>query len=580
MIAARDSGQEWRIERVEESTGVWSSPWRAGGIILALCLILFLPGLWTIPPVDRDESRFAQASRQMVESGDYILPRVQDKPRLNKPPLIYWLQSASIKAFGDREGQNANGNIWVFRLPSVLCAIASVLLTWRLGSRMFGPRVGMLAGALIAACPMVIWDAHQARADQLLLLTIIAMQFALFAVWRGSVGLGGTCVPPVLERLLYPIFFWTALAASLMAKGPVGLMIAALTILTICIVTRSWKWTLRLQPVLGIIILAALVGPWVYAVGERVGWAEYIAIIQKETLGRSTEAAEGHWGPPGYHLVLLCVLFWPGVLLTGAAVVRGFRMARIDRASPELFLLAWALPAWIAFELISTKLPHYTMPLYPALAILSARAVLEFGRTMVQNLGDRLGFAVWGIIGLAGLCGTLIAVAKLGGAQIGLPGWILVGGLTPLLIGALVIKGWWATRRNDMMRAQVLGVLALAGWSVVFLGVVLPQSGRIWISPRLMEAFRAVDHDRIGLVGFHEDSMIFLSRGRADRLGVESLGEWLNANGHTVVAIQQPLGDKLDAATRSRLEPLTRITGFNYSVGKEVTIDLYRKAAP
>ena len=591
MIAARDSGQERRIERVGASTGFWSSPWRAGGVILALCLILFLPGLWTIPPVDRDESRFAQASRQMVESGDYILPRVQDKPRLNKPPLIYWLQSASVKVFGDKEGQYAHGNISVFRLPSVLCAIASVLLTWRLGTRMFGPHIGALGAALLAACPMVIWDAHQARADQLLLTSILATQFALYMVW--SSGPGGTGVPPVITSdisspkragYLWPAVFWFSLSTSLMAKGPVGLMIAALTILTLCITTRSWKWTLRLRPLLGILILAALVGPWVYAVGSRVGWTEYLAIIQKETLGRSTEAAEGHWGPPGYHLVLLCVLFWPGVLLTGTAVIRAFRTARnpspANRATPELFLLAWALPAWIAFELISTKLPHYTMPLYPALAILSARMVLEFGRTMAQNFGDRLGFAVWGIIGLAGLCGTLIAVARLGGAELGLPGWILVGGLTPLLIGALVIKGWWATRRNDMMRAQTLGVIALVAWAVVFLGVVLPQSGRIWLSPRLIEAFNAVEHKRIGLVGFHEDSMIFLSRGRADRLGVESLGEWLKTDGHTVVAIQQPLGDKVDAAARSRLEPLTRITGVNYSVGKEVTIDLYRKAAP
>lgn len=557
--------------------------------MLALCLLLFLPGLWTIPPVDRDESRFAQASRQMVESGDYIIPRVQDTPRLNKPPLIYWLQSLSVKLFGDREGQYPHGNIWVFRLPSVLCAIASVLLVWRLGARMFDERTGLLSAALLAACPMVIWDAHQARADQLLLTTIIATQCALYMVWRGPHGLGGTgrggvspvIASPTRASLLWPTLFWLSLGASLLAKGPVGLMIAALTVLGLCISTRSWKWTLRLRPLLGLLIVAAMCGPWVYAVGSRVGWSDYLAIIHRETIGRSTEAAEGHWGPPGYHLVLLCVLFWPGVLLTGAAVVRAVRTARADRASPELFLLAWALPAWLVFELISTKLPHYTMPLYPALAILSARAILEL-RT--SDLGAKIGYTLWAVIGIAGLCGTLIVLAMLGHAPIGLSGWIIVGGLAPMLICVVVFKAWRHAMASRFTHAQWLGVVALAAWAPVFLGVVLPRSERFWISPRLHAAADAVvggkPAQRIGLIGFHEDSMIFLSRGRADRLNADALADWLKNENHTVVAIQVPHGDALSPALRTRLEPLTRIGGINYSVGREVIIDLYRKAAP
>src|SRR5437868_6256508 len=99
--------------------------WKWGGIgLILLCLSVYLPGILRIPPVDRDESRFAQASRTMLESGDFIVPRIGNTPRLNKPPLIYWLQCASAALLGDDPGPDGmgkwgNGNIVVFRLPSV-----------------------------------------------------------------------------------------------------------------------------------------------------------------------------------------------------------------------------------------------------------------------------------------------------------------------------------------------------------------------------------------------------------------------------------------------------------------------------
>jgi 4-amino-4-deoxy-L-arabinose transferase-like glycosyltransferase len=429
--------------------------------LIILCLLVYIPGLWTIPPVDRDESRFAQASRQMLESGTlegWVVPRVQDKPRLNKPPLIYWAQATSAAILGDAPGQWAwldggSENIWVYRVPSVLGAIATVLMTWRLGARMFDPRAGWLAAALLAVCPIVVWDAHQARADQLLLALTTATMFSLWRLWSRTPRHAADEALRI-RGSGWSITFWLFLSLGIMAKGPITPMIAGLTCVTLSVVSREWRWLRRLRPVMGVVIVLAAVSPWVYLVGHEVGWSKYLKIVYDETIGRSAGAKEGHWGPPGYHIVLLGVLFWPGSLLTAAAIGRAWRrgMRRQDTslsrdrkgasaceqvggADPrqsvssdfqqsgsftpyaestvpdrttavrsgapraplrsrlrrvweslrdarpsrraELFLLAWMLPSWVVFELVSTKLPHYTMPLYPAVALISARMLLS-----------------------------------------------------------------------------------------------------------------------------------------------------------------------------------------------------------
>ena len=221
--------------RDASSRRLWSlvSGARGGVVLLLICLAVYVPGLFTLPPVDRDESRFAQASRQMFESGDFAVPRVQDRPRLNKPPLIYWVQCGSLAIFGDHGRENEG--IWVYRLPSALCAIGTVILTWRLGRKLFDPRAAWLGAAFLAVCPMVVWDAHQARADQLLLLTVVGSQFALWHVidahrrGRGTLG--------------WALVFWLAIGAGIMAKGPITPMIAGLTAITVSLMASSMKPT-------------------------------------------------------------------------------------------------------------------------------------------------------------------------------------------------------------------------------------------------------------------------------------------------------------------------------------------------
>lgn len=512
-----------------------------------MCLLVHGAGLFSLPPIDRDESRFAQASRQMLESGDWVVPRVQDTPRLNKPPLVYWLQAAS--AWACSGGDVLRDAIWMYRLPSLLCVIASVLITWRLGLAIFGPWVGFLAAVLLAVCPLVVFDAHQARADQLLLTTTLLAQWALWRVWHG----GG---------IWAVIGLWVALALGIMAKGPVTPMIVGLTVLALCVRGRDWGLLAAVRPVLGVLIIALIAGPWLLAIGERIGWEQYTGVVRGETLGRSLEAREGHWGPPGYHTLLAAVLFWPGSLVTLAAVWRAGRgTAGLDRGG--VFCLAWLLPAWVVFELVGTKLPHYTMPLYPALAILSARFLVEHAGAPARR--DRLGAAVWILIGAlitTGVCGVL-SVAVLTSAPIGVRAITVV--MLALIMLALGVAARWAWRGMSL-GATAAGVAAAVLSHTLLLGVLLPRHPAPWISPALAALIEHADPagDRpLACAGYQEDSLIFLTRGRAQRLTVEEALPWLGRTPGALLVIPEEMALRAQSAA-----VLGVIEGWNYSKGR------------
>jgi 4-amino-4-deoxy-L-arabinose transferase-like glycosyltransferase len=554
--------------------------WLGGGLALVLlCLTVYLPGIASIPPVDRDESRFAQASRQMFESGDYVVPRIKDRPRLNKPPLIYWLQCGSIALFGDAPGQHANANIWVFRVPSVLCAIAAVLLTWRLGLRLMDARAALLGAALLAVCPIVVWDAHQARADQLLLATTTASMFALVCVWRSTRHLGHRATRPWVA----PLTFWLAMGAGVLAKGPITPLVAGLTILAVCMATRRWRWVLAIRPVLGILVLALVVGPWVYAVATRIGWDAYLAEIYRETIGRSRDAMEGHWGLPGYHLLLLCAIFWPGVLCTGKALARAMSIRRrapmprvgpspapalLDRVHARMsaplpsntttFLACWIVPNWLVFEFVATKLPHYTLPMYPAIALLSARFVVANTRLAPSTLelGDRIWLTIGWIMALAAAaCVAIYAAGGLGAIDWRRPMLpvdaprLIAAGLCVLVAITLLVIIPRRLRRFGPLGAQLPSIAVAALLASVLLSIgasrlaIVPGADTPAIIGSLADRRTGELLDGSIASTFHEDSVIFWTRGRAERVDPDKVDDWFRANpaGIAIIDVEQPV---------------------------------------
>jgi len=528
-------------------TAIARSP--LGGLALALlCLAVYLPGIASTPPVDRDEPRFALASRQMYESvalpdtqldphlhsGGLVIPRVGGevggRERLNKPPVIYWAQAASAAIFS--KGDPFQDALWMYRLPSVLSAICAVLITWRIGLSLFDPRCAWLAGALLALCPLVWFDAHLARADQLLLAVTTGAMWAQLTIWRRA-----------RRKERVPIWlsvtFWALVSLGVMVKGPVTPIVTGATALGLGLITGTWKQRSATRPWLAPPILLLFIAPWVLAVFDKVGLANYLDIVFGETVGRSTSGAEGHWGPPGYHLVLLIATFWPGSLLVAFSVVNAAKRAiklggsgslltrwkqRTIGRDAEVFLLAWIIPAWLVFELVSTKLPHYVLPMFPALALLTARAMI--GVAAEKNLTPRVwakaGFVLWSLIALGGAAAVYIAADR-----------IMPTGATPTIIAfcILAIVGAvlglrWAFKQRPV-HAFWSGAVVSAALSWTVFGLVLPHVTDL--SPRI-----AAELERLGwperpvaTAGYQEDSLIYLLRGRVDRITDGEAAQWL-----------------------------------------------------
>jgi 4-amino-4-deoxy-L-arabinose transferase-like glycosyltransferase len=582
--------------------GRWCGTWRAALVLIVMCVAVYLPGFVGIAAVDRDESRFAQASRQMLESSDWhgwLLPRVQDRPRLNKPPLIYWLQAGSAALFTQRwkvDGPTASRRdaIWMYRVPSLLGAIAMTLLTWRLGLAMFDARVGTLAAALVAVCPVMTWEAKQARADMVMVAATTAALWALWGLWSRR-DRAGADWPRVVAM-------WVSVGIGVMTKGPVPLMIIALASISLAALAREWNWLLRLRAPIGVIVIGALLGPWVYLVARDVGFGAYWSIVWSETVGRSVEPKEGHWGPPGYHLVFMLVIFFPGSLLAALAVARAWRVgiARGSRSNSnhgvgvvrwvrsacslragrpaECFLLAALVPSWLVFELIGTKLPHYTMPLYPVLALLCARAVLAGGAGNLRGLGStlgRLGVRLW-----SGVAVAFVALAS-GVVYLAVPrsfGFVPKPAIVGVLILALLVTVFIldrAIRARKIVRVQLIGIAIAAAWTCI-IGLALPVFEELQLSRRLAAHAAALDpHGTrpIGMLGYHEDSMIFETRGRATRLAPGEGAEWLSRSPTGLLVVDESVAHAV-AGTRE----LARVSGFNYSKGRRVTVLLLERS--
>ena len=536
------------------------------GLLVLLCLALYLPGLTSLPPIDRDESRFAQATHQMLDSGDFVDIRFQDEPRHRKPIGIYWLQSLSVSLAGD------TGAIWAYRLPSLLGAIITVLATAWIGRRLFGPWVGTVAAVILACTTVLTVEARQARTDSMLLATIVLAQAALIHLWlaRDRVAKAGCAAPAV---------FWLAIGAGILLKGPIILLVVGGTVAALAVVERRVDWLTTLRPVSGLVVVLAVVSPWLVAITLATNGAFFEASVGGDLLSKVFDGQEGHGAPPGTYLILFWATFWP-FSLPAVLAVPWVWLRRRDAA--VRLCLAWILPTWLVFEVVMTKLPHYVMPTYPAIAILTAAAVADgFGRAGAALARWR----VW-VTWLGWMIPTL-------GLTAGIAALPVVMGVPPdylAVLAALIGLGLAAWSLHALLGARWrTALLALAALAVVTyplaLGRVFPMLEPLWLSPRIAAAVSQAAHcpdPVVASVGYHEPSLVFL-------LGTETplVDDGAAAARHLLDA---PCGLALvdaaaEAAFRAALadagggaEVVAVVEGFNYSRGSDVVLTLFRPA--
>ena len=273
-------------------------------LLVAFAAATAVAGLTSLPPLDRDEARFAQATAQMLESGDYIAIRFQDRERNKKPAGIYWLQAASVAAFSEVGARE----IWAYRIPSLVGVVLAAMFTCLAGVRLYGARTGLLAGLLLASAPAVAAEGTIAKTDGVLLALVCLAQLGFLHVY-GRAQEGGKA------GWRWPLLFWTAQGAAALVKGPIAPMISLLTGAGLAARAPRWRWLAPLRPVSGTIILMLIIAPWAVAIWNATEGRFFADAVGGDMLGKVGDAQEGHVGPPGYHAALVWLLFWPAAAL-------------------------------------------------------------------------------------------------------------------------------------------------------------------------------------------------------------------------------------------------------------------------
>jgi 4-amino-4-deoxy-L-arabinose transferase-like glycosyltransferase len=536
---------------------------RPYAVLCLLCLVLYLPGLATIPPLDRDEARFAQATRQMLETGDFVRIRFQDEARNKKPIGIYWLQAAAVAAFSSP----ASAAIWPYRLPSALAAIAAVLLTFGLGARLSGSRTaGFIAAALTASALGVVVEAHLAKTDAALLAAVVAGQGAL-----GLAYVAARTGRPLGWPL--PLLFWLAEAVAILLKGPPGPLLALLTASSLSIADRDIHWVKRLRPFAGVLIMAAIVAPWVIAVQSATAGRFISDSLAHDLLPKLIGAQESHGAPPGYYLAVAIASFWPGSLFIVPGLIWGWPQRR---AAAGRFLLAWLGPAWIFFELVPTKLPHYVLPLYPALALLAGGALAEgFEKHLAGpwRFADLAVGVLWGAVTIVLGAGLLILPLWFGGTVS--PAVIIA---LPVMLGLACVLFF---RHPQPMRAAGLVAAISAAFVLPAALAVAPELDYIW--PSRSAAAALARHppgpdEAVLSVGYSEPSLVFLL-GTATRLVTAEPGDGQLAGAGMALVDDRSDAEFLRSLARRGLtaRALERVEGLDYSAGRgKLLLTLYR----
>lgn len=354
------------------------------------CLLFHVAGTWSLPLIDRDEPRFAEASREMIERGDYVVPYFNNQVRLDKPPLTYWLQTASYRLFGE--------NDFAARFPSAVAAALVALSIFSWGSRLRPPprssaseariggtKVGWWAAIIFTLSLQIFLHAKAAVADMWLVLFMTTAHWSGYELirrssreseyqtWNPPSRYDGTAGIKHRTTNLWWWVFYVSLAFGFLAKGPIG-WIPLLTVGSTMFFVRETQFTRRFKFARGVLLALAIVAIWgVPALIETHG--EFFSIgIGRHVVGRSLVTMEGH-GPNSFGMYLLLfpfyfvtifISFFPWSIRLPWLI----RKLWLNHDKIENYLIAGVAVIFIIFSLIKTKLPHYTLPALPLIALL------------------------------------------------------------------------------------------------------------------------------------------------------------------------------------------------------------------
>ncbi|MGB6231174.1 MAG: glycosyltransferase family 39 protein, partial [Litorimonas sp.] len=454
--------------------------------------------------------------------------------------------------------------IWAQRLPSVFAGLLAVWLTYVAGAIMLGRMGAVIAGSMLATSLIFVFEAHIAKTDALLLASTTAAFLALMRLRDGR-GRGSAWL------------FWGALGVSMMIKGPVGPSVAVLALIGLLAWERRAAWLRPLLSAGPILLFLLLWVPWVIAINAATDGAFLAESLGRDLGGKIAGAQESHGAPPGYYALTILISLWPASLFLLPGLVFGWRQARGKEDRFARLCLAWIVPFWLLLELAPTKLIHYPLPLFPALCLLMAGAVLAVVERDGFARSRRVSVLLFAL-GSAAVTGVILAAQLRHGAP----------GLTPVFVFVATLSAALSLFAGiALWRGRALPALAGAGMATVLLSgltyaVLLPNVE----DGRTSQALAATVPGRIASIHYTEPSLVYYAGTERVRLG--DVVDWEDAEDwrtETLVIDRIGGGVEIDAvrdvvaAAGRCLTVGDPVTGFKYSNFEAVDLLPVRQVA-
>jgi 4-amino-4-deoxy-L-arabinose transferase-like glycosyltransferase len=374
--------------------------------------------------------------------------------------------------------------------------------------------------------------------------------------------------------------FWLVQGAGVLIKGPVAPLVSGLTIAALATIgaaperAAGRRLIAALRPWWGIPLAAACVAPWLVALGRTLGWSALPAAMASDILPKLAGAHESHGGPPGLYLLLAPATFWPGSLVALFALGSAWRRRR---RPAERFLLAWLVPTWILFECLPTKLPHYVLPTFPALALLSGRAALTPAARLwppPRHWLARAAFAGWAL--LAGTVGlALLATTWWLDAALLVRLYATGAAVVAIATAALCVRWGW---RVELGRAALAGITGAGLFYALLLQATLPRLDGLWVARGVAAATSHLGARPLLAVGYAEPSLMVASAAPVHAADADSAAAQLAAHPDRLALVSGEQVAAFAAAAHAHgiaLRHLATVEGVDYTHGHWVVLQLF-----
>ncbi|HZT23406.1 MAG TPA: glycosyltransferase family 39 protein [Verrucomicrobiae bacterium] len=427
------------------------------GLLLALTVLTFFFLLGSRSLNEPDEGRYAEIAREMLETGDWLVPHLWYLPHLDKPPMTYWLVAVSMKLFGQNE--------WAVRLPLALAGLGGVGAAFLLGRSLGGRRVAVWSALLLQSSLLYFVMARMLTTD--IFLTAFNT-WAMYCFWRSWTGSDpANRRTPTAARFLWPGAGWVFVALGFLTKGPIALAIPVVSFAALAVFRRpACPFFSGAGFLAGFALFLILTAPWFLIVFQRVPDAAQYMILGQAAGHLLGTTIKNRTGSFFYFFGILAFGLVPWTVLLGWLWRKNF-WRRLDGKSKDgwLWLNVWAVFTFALFSLSHAKLPAYILPIFPALAVLLAWKFFGENPPDAVDQSDAFPAFVWRIcLGSSLLLPAIFPLLARFLFHNTLPGWL--NWQTPLVAAAAALVWWLARSWSWPTVAALTAGLAVAGFLI------------------------------------------------------------------------------------------------------------------